>query len=129
MFSSARTPLILKRVLGLYIMIAGMSLYFLHQRKGSSRGRRVTVAFTWFMLVITIAWFYCETRFAEAELVESPVTTAAWTNYCSPTNVVGNVLSALQFFGSDALLVRTQTQAAFLLKLRVETGLQGRQDI
>jgi hypothetical protein len=90
-------------------MIAGMSLYFLHQRKGSSRGRRVTVAFTWVMLVITIAWFYCETRLAEAELVETPATAVGMTNYCSPTNIVGNVLSTLQFFGSDALLVRTHT--------------------
>jgi hypothetical protein len=86
-----------------------MSLYFLYQRKGSTRSRRVTVMFTWFMLAVTTTWYYCETRVAEAEMIENSATNInGLLNYCSATNIAGNVLSSLQFFGSDALLVSEQ---------------------
>jgi hypothetical protein len=101
--------LILTRELGLYIMIVGISLYFLHRRKRSSQGRRVTLIFTWFMLVVTVAWIYCEIRLAEYELVESPTTAVELPDFCSPTFIIDSVLSTLQFFGSDALLVRAHT--------------------
>jgi hypothetical protein len=100
------------RLEGAYLVIATMSLYLLYQRKGSTRSHSVTVMFTWFMLVVTTAWYYCETRVAEVELVESPATNSndlTILNYCSPTNIAANVLSTLQFFCSDALLVSLQS--------------------
>jgi uncharacterized membrane protein len=99
--------------LGAYVIIAGMSLYFMHQHKSTSIGSRVTVAYTWSMLLITIAWYYCSTRVSEVQLIENPTFSAspsAILSYCSTTSVAGTLLSTFQFFGSDALLVRTFEQ-------------------
>jgi hypothetical protein len=94
--------------LGAYIVIASMSLYFLYQNKTNSTASRLTIAYTWSMLWITIAWFYCTTRVTELQLVENPTfseSPSAILSYCSVTNVAGTLLSTLQFFGSDILLV------------------------
>jgi hypothetical protein len=80
----------------------------MHHYKGASTGSRVTLAYTWSMLLITIAWYYCTTRVTEVQLIEDPTFSAdpsAILAYCSATNVAGTLLSTMQFFGSDALLV------------------------
>jgi hypothetical protein len=66
------------------------------------------MAYTWTMLLITIAWYYCTTRVSEVQLIENPTfseSPSAILSYCSGTNFAGTLLSTIQFFGSDALLV------------------------
>jgi hypothetical protein len=92
----------------------------MHQQKISSVTTRVTVAYTWSMLVITIAWYYCTTRVTEAQLIEDPMfleSPSAILSYCSGTNVAGEVLSTLQFLGSDALLVSSTMHLLVMLAM------------
>jgi hypothetical protein len=102
------TALILIILPGAYIIITSMSLYILHQQKSKSIGSRVTIIYTWSMLWITVAWFYCDTRVSEVQLVEDPTFTdnpSPILSYCSITNIAGTLLSTLLFLGSDVLLV------------------------
>jgi hypothetical protein len=109
----------LSLVAGMYVIMAWLSIYFLLRRHRPTRGRTITILYTAFMLVITVAWyipscccamtvpdidllrFFCSAIVAEGQLLEPPA--PLW--YCSATNQAGNVMSQLQFWGSDALLV------------------------
>jgi hypothetical protein len=53
--------------------------------------------------------YYTTARPAEELLVEIPASNTialTTTNYCSPTIIAANALSSLQFWGSDAFVVR-----------------------
>jgi hypothetical protein len=85
-----------------------MSLHFLYRRKTNSTASRITIIYTWSMLLITIVWIYCNTRISEVQLLEdSPISAnhPEILSYCSVTNIAGTLSATLLFFGSDALLV------------------------
>jgi hypothetical protein len=105
--------------------MVGISLYLLpSSRRSRSRGRRVIMGYTALMLVTTTAWSvpcflssYVHSllpfRFVTAaiyaawtlsEALASKTAAINVTNFCSPINIVANLLRTLQVLQSDALV-------------------------
>jgi hypothetical protein len=105
--------------------MVGISFYLLpSSRRSRSRGRRVIIGYTALMLVTTTAWsvscflssyihsllplrFVTAAIYAAWTLSEALASKAAAnsvTEFCSPINIVANLLRTLQVLQSDALV-------------------------
>lgn len=76
-------------------------------REMTSRGRRIVLGYTWIMLILTCAWYYCVARNLGDRLVEQPhiVLGNKGQRFWLPANIVQNALAAVQFLSSDGLMV------------------------
>jgi hypothetical protein len=104
-------PLTLKLMkTGMYTVMVIMTLYHLLARgKGWTRNR-VILGYTIFMLMVTVGEFYTSTRMDEAETIETlagPDVSSEISvgDSCTPLDYISTVLSLLQFWGNDALMV------------------------
>jgi hypothetical protein len=101
--------------------LRALSIHLLLQRR-PSRSRRIALAYTYFMLVVTILWCVVRAwvvgsfltsergRYAfSAKTTEAQILESSETDYCARDNIIGTVFSTLQFIGSDALLVSRET--------------------
>jgi hypothetical protein len=95
---------------GMYTIMVMMTLYYLCRGGNAWIKRRATFSYTVLMMVITVAWFYSQTRIDEAETIETLAgpgvsTEIAVGNPCTPTDFISNTASMLQFWGNDVLMV------------------------
>jgi disulfide bond formation protein DsbB len=97
---------------GMYTVMVIMTLYHLLKRKNAWSAHRVAIFYTIFMFCVTVGWYYSQTRIDEAQTIEflaGPAVSSeiAVGDSCSALDNITDVLSIIQFWGNDLLMVRT----------------------
>jgi hypothetical protein len=95
---------------GMYTVMVAMTVYNVSRRRSELPNRRFILGYTITMTFITAGWYYAATRVDEALIIESlagPQVSSqlGLTVECTPTRVISDTLSLLQFWGNDALMV------------------------
>jgi hypothetical protein len=113
---------------GVYIVLVGLSLHYLLRdfRGKLSRGRLFVLGYTWCMLFITCAWYYCVARHFEDSLVERPniIWGSNGQRFWLAKSYAQNILAAVQFLSCDGLLVRHFSNSAIEgIKLKQDIGV------
>jgi hypothetical protein len=91
---------------GAYTIAAGISVHLLLKHGQHYRGRRVTLAYTTFMSILTTVWYIAGSRTSAFQFVDS-VFDQNLDITCSATLITTKVTAMLQIFGSDGALVCT----------------------
>lgn len=85
-----------------------MTLYHMLKRGNAWSTHRVMLVYTIFMFCVTVGWYYTQTRIDETKSIEllagSPDISIGVG--CGTLDNISSVLSAIQFWCSDALMVR-----------------------
>jgi hypothetical protein len=94
----------------MYTVMVTMTLYYVSRHKRELPNRRLIFGYTIIMSFITAGWYYAATRVDEALIIESlagPQVSSelGLTVECTPTRVISDTLSLLQFWGNDAFMV------------------------
>jgi hypothetical protein len=94
----------------MYTVMVVMTLYHLLKRGNAWSAHRVVLVYTVVMFCITVGWYYTQTRLDEAETIEllaGPTLSdeIALGDSGSMYDIASTVLSTLQFWGNDALMV------------------------
>jgi hypothetical protein len=96
----------------MYTVMVVMTFYNLLKRGNAWSANRIVLIYTIFMFCVTVGWYYSQTRIDEAQTLELLAAgPGASSNHgvadsCSALSNITNVLSVVQFWGNDALMVR-----------------------
>jgi hypothetical protein len=96
---------------GMYTVMVIMTLYHLHKRGKAWSTHRVVLVYTIFMFCVTVGWYYSQTRIDEAQTIEFLAGPGVSSEIpvgdsCDALDNITDVLSTIQFWGNDALMVR-----------------------
>jgi hypothetical protein len=94
-------------ILGLYVLMVGITLHHLCNRISGLQGRRLILSYTAAMFVLTVMDCYSGAKVLEAVIIEVPANTtgASDAETCAPINIVSSVSSIVQVILSDGLMV------------------------
>ncbi|EJD43614.1 hypothetical protein AURDEDRAFT_152478 [Auricularia subglabra TFB-10046 SS5] len=92
---------------GLYVVLAGISIHFLLQRKVRARGQWVLLCYTVTMLLVSIVYFVCGCKWSEVEFVEGVASPAEFASLLSSSvlSVTKNTATVVNIFLADSLIL------------------------
>jgi len=96
---------------GIYVVLAGISMYYLLQHRQHTKGQYVLIIYTCAMFTASTIYFCCAAKWSEIEFVESTDQALFATLLSSPIAIAKDTASVVSFWLADSLIVCFQYQS------------------
>lgn len=91
---------------GIYVVLAGISMYYLLQHRQHTKGQYVLIAYTCAMFTVSTIYFCSAAKWSEIEFVESTVNPALFaSSLSSPIAIAKDTASVVNIWLADSLIV------------------------
>jgi len=91
---------------GIYVVLAGISMYYLLQHRQHTKGQYVLIIYTCAMFTVSTIYFCSAAKWSEIEFVESTVNPALFaSSLSSPIAIAKDTASVVSFWLADSLII------------------------
>lgn len=91
---------------GIYVLLAGICIYYQLQHRHQTKGRYVLIVYTCSMFIVSTVYFCCAAKWSEIEFVESTVNPAVFaTLLSSKLAITKDTASVVNIWLADSLLI------------------------
>jgi len=90
---------------GIYVVLAGISMYYLLQHRQHTKGQYVLIIYTCAMFTASTIYFCCAAKWSEIEFVESTDQALFATLLSSPIAIAKDTASVVSFWLADSLII------------------------